>query len=581
MTEKKQALSPQFKTLLGAMTLAVAILTVFYPTVNNQFVNWDDRHMIQEEPLIRDFSLSGIVQIFRSHLTFEYSRVVPLTYLTYSADHRIAGENPAVYHLTSLILHLINTILVFIFLKLLLSNRTLSFCIALIFGIHPINTEAVLWVSARAHLLFSGFYFLTLILYLLSLKHSPKERTLYNGALAAFLLALLACGFAITLPFALLLCDCFLNKKITLKSIFKKIPFFLLAATFALLTLAAAIYSKENPLPYLTSEVFSLKERVGLSGYALGLYLKKLLIPYPLSCVYPLGTYLQSYRAGYGIAAVIALTGIAAWRQNRTSPEIRFGILFFLLTTLPFLHIFGASESIINDRYMYLPGIGFFLCGGIIAQTVLKNKFLMNTTTLKWAKRILIGYLIILAVLSRQRIEVWKNSENLWSNVIAQYPVSAPAYLSRGDYYLSMNQADQALADFNQATVLNPNNPEAFQYQGHALIQKEKFAEAAAAYTKALQLNPADTASYNNRANTFLLRGEYARALDDYTRAIRMAPEQTDARLNRGMLFLIQEKYTDALQDFKEVLARNPGNRFAAEKIAEIKARMSLEKTEK
>jgi hypothetical protein len=452
------------------LILAFITLILFLPNLQNNFVNWDDYNMILLDPSNQELSFANTFQIFKDHLTLKYSRVVPLAYLSYSLEHHFFGFNPVYFHLTNNCLHTLNVVLVFFASYLLTQNSKVAFCTALLFAIHPINLEPVAWLSARAHILFLTFYLISLITYLKYLSDQRCSKILFILSLLAFLGSLLACGFAITLPIILLLLDGLYGRPMNKIIILEKIPFFLLSGLFIILAVLAAHYSSEIIDPYISTRQYSVPDRILLSCGAFVFYIGKLFIPFQLCVVYPIGIFAPQRLLLWTLTGTLILLIFICFRFLPSDRLSRFCLLFFLITTIPFLHFYSVADTFLSERYMYLPSISFFCLLSLSIQ-----KF-YNRQKSKLARVIILiifgFYCLSLTTSTLRRIHVWNNTAALWTDVINQFPRALPAYQLRGEYYLSIKEYNLAINDFNYILERDPQNTTALRKKEIAIFNK-------------------------------------------------------------------------------------------------------------
>jgi hypothetical protein len=265
--------------LLAVLSLATVI--TFAPAINNGFTKWDDQLYVTENHHIRDMSYATLESNFRSFLAGNYH---PLTMVSLALDYRFWGLNPKGYHLTNVVLHVVNTLAVFGLIFLLTQSRELAVITALFFGIHPLHVESVAWVSARKDVLYAAFYLGACISYVLWLRKDRLKAFYYAGALGLFLLSLLSKGMAVTLPVVLILIDFYARRRVPLrKHLVEKAPFFLLSIVFGILAVAA---QKESGA---VGDLASIPtyERGFVACYGFLVYLFKALVPVKLSAFYP------------------------------------------------------------------------------------------------------------------------------------------------------------------------------------------------------------------------------------------------------------------------------------------------------
>jgi len=561
---------PENKANLGFLVVLLITLVVFSSSITNDFVNWDDPHNVLENESIKSLSFRSVKNIFTQHLQGKYHRVSPLAHLTFAIEYNSFGAQPFIFHLTNLFLHLCNTISVFLLIYALTLNNRTAFIVGILFGIHPIHVEPVVWISSRMHLLCAFFYLNALLFY--TLDKTPKISAVRRSVLLIiFLFSLLSNGSAVTLPLILLAIDYFRNKKITLRDVKDKSPLFILSLVFGILSVYAANFSLNYQDPYITNQTLSFLNRILLSCYALFFSAGKLVWPVALSCVYPLSIYLRENLFIFPFILAGILFVVFFQKRTPQSLFLRFGTLFFLITLAPFLHMYGVSDSIIGDRYLYIPSIGIFLIMAFLINRLFKAKF-FNT---KMEKLSLAAgttfYIIFLCVLSMQQIGVWKNSETLWTDVIKKYPFAHFAYNSRGSFYFQNGKFMPALSDFSKLIILTPNDSEAYLNHANTLARLGFVKGAIASYTKTIELAPKPSA-YVNRGNMLFLTGAHLEALEDYDKSIQMDSGQASAYFNRAMLFKKLNNYPKALEDLNRVLYITPENSIARRIKLQIEA---------
>ena len=207
--------------------ILLIVFGAFLPSLKNGFVNWDDDcYVLNSSSISSSISASNLKSIFTS---FSVGHYQPLTILSYAFDYQLFKLNPYYYHLTNLILHLLNSLLVFYLIYLLSGNIGVSFITAILFGIHPLHVESVAWISERKDVLYSFFFLLSCIIYLYYLTKERNSKY-YLLSLFLFLCSLLSKSMAVTLPLLLLLMDYYLKRKPNKELLLDKIPYFFLTA---------------------------------------------------------------------------------------------------------------------------------------------------------------------------------------------------------------------------------------------------------------------------------------------------------------------------------------------------------------
>lgn len=489
--------------------ILIGTFLVFSPVLKGDFVDWDDDENITINPNIGGLSAENIKGIFSSTVTGGYT---PLVSLSFAVESEIFGIKPGVYHFNNLMLHLLVTLLVFIFLRKLGINQFVSFTVMILFGIHPMRVESVAWITERKDVLYSLFFFLSLLSYLAF--HKSKRIIFYLLALLAFLPALLSKIQAVSLPLILLLIDYFFEKKFLIRHIRNKIPFFILS----LVAGVAGVFVLLNEGILDTGTVLPFTQRIFIGTYTLCVYLIKSVVPYQLSALYP---YPEKLTWVYYASALVVI--LLAWlviKQGKQRKDLIFGTLFFLFTVMFMLQIVGAGQGFMADRFTYLPYIGLFFLIGQGLNTLINSK---------WKNQVIIAGMIyagFLGTVTWMRTQVWENTETLFSDVAAKYPEIAVAHNNLGVYYRRQNQNDKAIA----------------------------------AYGKSIELDPAGYVSYNNRGEIYFELGEVDQALKDMNAALALKPDYVKALSNRGAVWGLKQEYNLALKDLDRAISLDPAN---------------------
>ena len=530
---------------------------LFLPALGNGFTNWDDILYVTGNELLKSLDMAGMKAIWSTPVVSNYH---PLTIMSLALNYQLAGIEPMTYHLTSILLHTVNTGLVFAFI-MLLSNRNawVSAFVALVFGIHPMHVESVAWISERKDLLYTLFYLLALMQYV---HYVRRDKILHMALATAFgALSLLSKPAAIVLPLSMLAVDYLLRRPWSMRLILEKAPLFILAAMFAWVTLDI-----QSGRAVASLGLYGITDRIAFAGFGFIWYLLKAIVPWPLSALHP---FPESLNALYYLAPVLslALVGFVAWRvRNRT---IVFGLAFFLANLLLVLQLVSIGNAVVAERYTYVPYIGLFFAIGMEGYRWIQGK--------PYARALLGAagiWLVALMVLTFLRIPVWKDSQTLWADVLTHYPDSKRAWTNKGldhydkkdwpavvehltqalktdpDYadalewrsraYMEMKEADKALADAERYNRLYPNREAGMFLYARALDQGYKPDQAIAAYDQLIARFPDNWHYYNSRGTLrFNKLQQYNEAKADFETAIRLNPSAGTAYLNLSRCYFM------------------------------------------
>ena len=484
-----------FNPWLIAVILFITFIA-YLPALQNELLKtWDDQAYVTNNSLIKDLSLAGIVKIFKEDRGL-YANYHPLTTLSLAVNYSISGISPAWYHLTNLFIHLVNTLLVFLFIFLLPGRKVIAAAIAaLLFGIHPMHVESVAWVSERKNVLYTMFFLGSLISYQHFLKQ-PKDLKFYILSLALFACSLFSKAMAAPLPLVLFLIDYLNKRKWNGKMILEKLPFFLFSIGFGIL--AMKIQSESNST---SSDLFSLSQRLLHGCYGFTTYIVKIIAPVGLSAIYPYPYPLvNSAWVLNSIPAILYITfflTMCFWivmiiliiKRSEKTRILSFGVLFYTFTIFLVLQFIPVGRVIMADRYSYLPSIGIFILIGFVAEHFYaqkKYRFILISVVSVYAG--------ILAVTTFEYIKVWKNDETLWTDVINRYPNDSRIILAvanRANYFYLGKRMPEALHDYLLASSMDQNDAVILEKTGRIYGQEMNNIDSAMYYLqKAYEKNP-------------------------------------------------------------------------------------------
>jgi len=548
---KKKAATRDFvfdKQYLWITAMIVATIMVYLPSLGNSFTNWDDGVYIQENPFLKSISWSMIKGVFS---TFFMGNYHPLAMLSLALDYQVNKFDPFVFHLTNLLLHLANSLLVYFSLKALTNRVNLALAAAFLFGLHALHVESVAWVSERKDVLYAFFYLLAMYSYIRYTGNGKGKW--YAGSMLFFLLSCLSKGQAVTFAFTLLLIDFFKDRAVfRARVIVEKIPFFLLSILFGIIALNAQRSSDATTMVH-----FPFFKQVAFASYGLVVYLLKLVLPVSLSAfyAYPIQEYTGEIPVLYWACIVPALGVIAGlWISWRRSKEIFFALGFFLLNIIFLLQIFPVGSAIMADRYTYIPSIGYcFLFGWLFDN----NMFMANR---KVALAVAAGYLLLQGVVTFNRTPVWQNSMVLWTDVISKDARVPIAWFNRGNIRVGVKDYKNAITDYQGCLKADPNYLKAYVNLGDAKSKMLDFDGAIAAYDELLRKDSTYTTGYINRAMSEKLKHDLPGSLADYNTAIRQKPGQVELYTCRGSVRFDMKDYQHALADYDKAISMSPGN---------------------
>jgi tetratricopeptide (TPR) repeat protein len=541
--------------LLLLLGLTLLTLAGYLPALRNGFVAFDDPQYVYDNPHVR----AGLTPAgLRWALTASVGALWhPLTLASHMADVELYGLNPKGHHLTSLVLHLANVLLLFTLLWRMTGSPRRSATVAALLAIHPIHVESVAWIAERKDVLCGFFWMLSLAAYLGYVRRPSVGR--YLLVAAAFAGALAAKAMAVSLPVVLLLLDVWPLGRMALgrwppgreswrslaRLVAEKLPLLGLAAAAAVIALRteAAPISSGNEAP-LALRLFN-----ALTSYVA--YLARMVYPAHLGVFYPF----QAVPAARGLAAalLLVLITLAAARLVRRAPYLLVGWLWYLVTLVPVIGILQAGWQSMADRYTYLPSIGISLAAVWgLADLVQRRRAPQAGAGLAaepafparaWAVGVpatVLALLLVLTAMTRRQVSTWADTLTLFSHAIEVEP-SYLAHTNAAEELRARGDTAGALAHYRAAVALAPRSPLAHAALGNALRAAGRPAEALAPLRAALVLDPVDERARLALAMALDDLGQRAAAIAELRRALAAHPDSIDAR--RGLAVLLRDPH--------------------------------------
>jgi len=525
--------------LFPAVILLITFLAFLPALKNDMLLTWDDQAYITNNDLVKNLSMQNIVRIFKEDKGL-YANYHPLTTLSLAINYKFSGSGSIGYIATNLFIHLLNTLLVFIFIYLLTKQRLeIALVVSLLFGIHPLHVESVAWISERKDVLYSFFFLLSLICYL---KYTRERNWLmYAVSIALFFFSLLSKAMAASLPLVLLVTDYYLHRKLNIKNLLDKLPYFALALVLGLY--AIHIQSEGKAIGSIT---FPLGLRILHVCYGFIMYIIKTIIPAGLSAFYPYPYPLLNsswvldntppvlFITFTGTIIVLALSVIIYLRNRSSAQTIVSGLLFYSATLIMVLQFIPVGRAIMADRYAYLPSIGLFLIAGYFF-----DKFYKKKKSRVIAVTLLSIFTVILFFLTLQRTSVWRNDETLWADVIGKFPNDNRvkiAYANRSMYYERIKKYDLALKDLLTITALNPKDDNILENIGKIYGQNMNDLATSLIYLeKAYEANPMNLEVLKDLGTAYGIAGDARKSIDYSLKGLAIQPDDAFLLMNTGI----------------------------------------------
>jgi len=559
-TKEKDRNKFRYTNLFVVAALLAVTYIAFSSSLKNGFTNWDDPGYITENSAVWHLKSENIKIFFSDFFMGNYH---PLTMLSFALDYNSAGINPYRYHLVNILFHLLNTFFVFFFIYRLSGKKIIAATIvALFFGIHPIHVESVTWISERKDVLYAFFFITALLAYLKYYEKKAGSILFYFLTFILFVLSALCKPAAVTLPVVMLLTDFYLKRKFDLKCIIEKVPFFIVAIVFGIISIKAQASSSS------ISEwsAISIPHRFMFASYGFMAYIFKLVLPFNLSAFYPYPTKfpitealpLMYYIAPFILAGLFFLV----YKSLKISRVYAFGFLFYFINIALVLQFLTVGAALMADRYTYISSVGLAFIAGMEADRIYNNKKAYASILKYIISGILLVLFIVYTYLTYQRTQVWKNNDTLWTDVIEKFPGQVEvAYKNRGNYYArETKEYEKALHDYNSFIAINQHDASIYSNRGNLHALMKNFDLSINDYTKAVSIDFTYYDAYLNRGVTYMNMGKYDMAVPDMLHAMRLNPEKIEGYKNRASCYMYMGKNEEAIKDYNYVITKEPDN---------------------
>ncbi len=531
--------------------LAIAIIAFvsFIPSLNNGFTNWDDDIYVTENTKIRSFTWENIWHIFK---TTHHGGYEPLTEFAFAVIYRFFNLNARIYHLFNLLFHIANSCLVFYLIYLIGKRIDVSMLSAVFFAIHPMRVESVAWISELKDVLFTLFFLISLIHYVIYIQR--KEKRYYYSSVLFFILCLLPKSQALMFPFVLILTDYFCARKINRKSLTEKFPYFLISAVFFLVLYFGAKETGQFQEETATTLFYNIK----LANFGLIFYLVKLVLPVKLSNCYPMPDTSGDVflRTLFYTAPVFVIVLAFVVYLNRKNRKIVFAALFYFINLFLVLQLKRINVMPASDRYTYIPYIGlFYLMADSFFMLYDRQKNKIIKISLIATSAVII---LLFSFMTWQKCKVWKDSYTLWNDTLTNYPFNPVAHNQMGAYYQSSKKDfDKAAYHYNKAIEQNPAYSKTYNNLGTLYHDNKEYEKAIEIYNSALKIGT-NSKLYFNIAFAYHEMKEFDRAVENYKKAIAITKNYMGAYNGLARALMEQKKYDEAEFYLKEALKYEP-----------------------
>jgi tetratricopeptide (TPR) repeat protein len=545
---------PQFRRVLLVMLGLVAVtLFIYYQVRHFEFTGWDDPlYVVQNAEVSRGLTWHGVQWAFTTGHAANWH---PLTWLSLMLDVQLFGVSPGSIHFTSVLLHMLNSLLLFWVLYRMTFAWGLSAFVAGLFAAHPLHVESVAWVAERKDVLSACFLLLTLWGYLAYVRRTAIKR--YFLVLLLFVLALMAKPMAVTLPALLLVFDFWPLKRATLKRgqgrkwlqlIREKLPLAIVAVIASVVTLVVQHHGKAMA----SSEVFPFGARVSNACVSCAMYLIQMLWPGNLSPFYPF----HPWPIWAISCSILGLAGISflAFRNAESHPYFIAGWSWYLVTLLPVIGLIQVGDQSRADRYTYVPLIGIFIAIAWGASAKVPRRRIFETALP------VVGCAIIggLALPAASQAGYWRNSLVLWEHALATTAGNVHANVNYGFALMDKGDVSGAIAHYKEALRIDPNFAEAHNALGVALLRQNQVMEASRHFQLALRIKPDFADAQGNMGIVLMRQGRHEKAVSYFKQALAAKPEDAKLHLDFGLALAEMGEQDEASGHFSEAIRINP-----------------------
>ncbi|MFC1829466.1 tetratricopeptide repeat protein [Thermodesulfobacteriota bacterium] len=566
--------------------LIVATLSVYWQVRNHEFINYDDDKFITDNRLTQSgLTLESIKSAFKKNLGYWK----PVTLLSLMLDYEIYGMDSGGFHMTNLLFHIANTLILFIFLRRATGALWQSGFVAALFALHPLHVESVAWVSERKDVLSTFFWMLTMLAYFHYIKKPGIDR--YLLILIPLALGLMAKPMLVTLPFVLLLFDYWPLGRLQLpekrlkpkplmdevwkrspggkqpalvsknsnsshvlirsvsRLIWEKIPMLILVAGLILTVILLRVGEEAVRPDEFSSFVYRMSN--ALVSYLK--YIEKMVWPQNLAVPYP---YMAiSWQQTAFTFLILFSISFAAVKVLRSRPYIAVGWFFYLGTIVPVIALtkFGLFFAM-ADRFTYIPLIGLFI---IIAWGI--PELMAEWRYRKvWLTTLATVVLTILMAMTWEQVGYWENSITLFEHTLKITSNNVVAHNNLGNALNEQGRTAEAIKHYLQALRIKPDYEDAHNNLGNALNKQNRTAEAIEHYLHALRIRPDYAKAHSNLGTALYKQGRTAEAIEHYLQALQIRPDYVEAHNNIGVALDKQDRTAEAIEHYLQALQIKP-----------------------
>ena len=539
------ALRIPYPDLTISFTIVLAILAAFFHVIGLGFVGFDDPAYVTNNPYIRGaLSADTVRWIF---LSLDPDNWFPVTRLSLLVDFRLFGLKAAAYHAENLFIHCMASLVLFAFLRRATGMRWPAAFVALVFALHPLHVESVVWIAERKDVLCAFFWFATLWAWQRYTVRPGVGRYLF--ALALFCLGLMSKPMIVTLPVLLFFLDFWpLRRRISARNIAEKVPFLLLSVALMAVTLLA----QQKAGAIQTLDLLPLPLRAQNAVVTVAIYIGRALWPTHLWLPYAYADRLPEWLVFMVTVGIVAVS-VVVLRQLKKRPYLPVGWFWFLVTLIPVIGLVQVGPQARGDRYMYVPlvGLTLMLAWGL-AETVRRWPELRLWVTV-------LGITVCLAMIIRTRdqTEYWSDTRLLFMHAIEEDNNNYVAWNFLGQTMAP--SPDEAIDCYRKGLAIRPDDESLNTNLANALYDAGRTEESVAAYRQVLRITPASWKAHGTLGTALAKTGQPEEAIRELEAAVRINPRYATAHNDLGsLLSQIPERSGEGLRHLETAVELEP-----------------------
>ena len=557
-----------------SLFLLMATITVFWQVRDHDFVSYDDNLYVTQNPHVQ----SGLTEdsIIWAFTSGHASNWHPLTWLSHMLDYELFGLDPKGHHLTNLLLHGANTVLLFLVLSWMTGALWEPAVVAALFALHPLHVESVAWVAERKDLLSTFFWIITMFAYVRYVRN-PGHRS-YLSLVLVFALGLMAKPMLVTLPLVLLLLDYWPLKRlgigVSASNNNQNRPWKLIREKTSLLTLAAGsclvtLLVQRQGTALQSLEQFSLQDRVANALVSYEKYIEQMIWPRRLAVYYPHPLDNLPVWQIAGAILFLACTTILVVRKARPHPYLIVGWLWFLGTLAPVIGIVQVGGQAMADRYTYVPLIGLFI----------SMAWGVSSVVTRWPRlqgavsTVTVCVISLLTISTWFQLHHWKNSIVLFEHALKVTSNNQLAHNNLGLALSKEGRIEEAVEHFSQALLITPQYVHAHINLANAYKDQGNLKKAEDHYRQALGFVPDDATAKNNLGIVIAMQGRTDEAVALFSEVLRADPDNALAHNNMGIALAKSGEFDKAVEHFSEALRINPDSASARRNLQQVQTR--------